>query len=259
MKLKQIFRIMVFVILFVGVAIYLVFAMLEFRDGNPNEVCADVRIEIEGGNGASFLSEEKVRDILKKADTYPVGQPMRHVNTRKMEEVLSHNTFVERVECYKVPTATGEINKGRVCVKVRLREPVLFVLPNDGEGYYVDDQGMILPNSAYSRNIVTATGHIPRTFATDELAPFGAFLRDNPFWDQQIEQIYVERGSKGQSLVTLVPRVGNHTIYLGTIDKYEQKLRRLKIFYQKGVPEFGWNKYSRLNLEFDNQIVCSKE
>ena len=47
-------------------------------------------------------------------------------------------------------------------------------------------------------------------------------------------------------------------VYLGKLENFENKLARLKEFYQKGLNQVGWNKYSRINLEFSNQIICTK-
>ena len=58
--------------------------------------------------------------------------------------------------------------------------------------------------------------------------------------------------------VELVPRVGNHVVYLGRLDGYEHKLARLKEFYEKGLSRVGWDKYSRISVEFDNQVICTK-
>jgi len=38
----------------------------------------------------------------------------------------------------------------------------------------------------------------------------------------------------------------------------DHKLTRLMKFYRYGLPKAGWNKYSYVNLEFDNQIVCKR-
>ena len=54
------------------------------------------------------------------------------------------------------------------------------------------------------------------------------------------------------------PRVGDHIVYLGKLDQFEDKLDRLKVFYKKALNEVGWNKYSRISLEFNNQIICTK-
>ena len=72
--------------------------------------------------------------------------------------------------------------------------------------------------------------------------------------------------------IELVPRVGNHIIYLGNLpesnilEKREKeitafvnkKMKRLENFYKYGLSQAGWNKYSYINLEFDNQIICKK-
>ena len=50
------------------------------------------------------------------------------------------------------------------------------------------------------------------------------------------------------------------------IDKREQaindfvnkKMNRLEKFYKYGLSQAGWNKYSYINIEFDNQIICKK-
>ena len=54
------------------------------------------------------------------------------------------------------------------------------------------------------------------------------------------------------------PTAGDHLVYLGKLENFENKLARLKEFYQKGLNQVGWNKYSRISLEFSNQIICTK-
>ena len=88
-----------------------------------------------------------------------------------------------------------------------------------------------------------------------DLYQFALFLQKNKFWDAQIEQINVLKGRE----VELVPRVGDHIVFLGKIDNYENKLERLKEFYRKGLNKVGWNKYDRISVEFGNQIICTKK
>ena len=33
---------------------------------------------------------------------------------------------------------------------------------------------------------------------------------------------------------------------------------RLEKFYKYGLSQAGWNKYSYINIVFDNQIICKK-
>ena len=88
-----------------------------------------------------------------------------------------------------------------------------------------------------------------------ELYELGLFLKEHPFWDAQIQQINVTAAKD----LELVPRVGEHIIFIGKPGNYEKKFDRLKTFYKKGLNQVGWNKYSRISLEFENQIICTKK
>ena len=56
----------------------------------------------------------------------------------------------------------------------------------------------------------------------------------------------------------LVPRVGDHIIYIGMPTGINRKLERMRKFYLYGLNKAGWNKYSYISVEFDNQIICKK-
>lgn len=88
-----------------------------------------------------------------------------------------------------------------------------------------------------------------------DLAAFANYIHSDDFWDNQIEQVYVEYDKNKERVVTLIPRVGEQRIYLGPITDYDKKLKRLRKFYEQGLSVVGWNKYSVLNLEYDNQVV----
>ena len=76
----------------------------------------------------------------------------------------------------------------------------------------------------------------------------------NEFWDAQIEQIYVREDQK----IELIPRVGDAVIILGKLDNYAEKLDNLYHLYQKGFNVMGWNHYSTIDLQYKNQIVCTR-
>ena len=58
--------------------------------------------------------------------------------------------------------------------------------------------------------------------------------------------------------IELVPRVSDAIIVLGTLDNYQSKLEKLYKLYQKGFNVIGWNKYKVIDLQYKDQIVCSK-
>ena len=99
-----------------------------------------------------------------------------------------------------------------------------------------------------------ATGAIKEDFAKTDLYKFALFLHNDKFWNAQIEQIVVLPNQD----IKLIPRVGDHQIILGNLYGYKERLDKLLAFYENGLNETGWNKYSVINLKFDKQVVCTK-
>ena len=79
------------------------------------------------------------------------------------------------------------------------------------------------------------------------------YVSNKSSWDVWIEQIVVDRDNK----VQIIPRAGDFKVALGTLDDYKEKLDKLKLFIDKGLSAVGWNRYSEVNLEYHNQVVCT--
>jgi cell division protein FtsQ len=94
---------------------------------------------------------------------------------------------------------------------------------------------------------------LSRAYAKKSLTELGNIIAADPFWQSQIVQVNVTRDG-----VELIPRVGDHIIWIGKPVDIEKKLDRLRKFYKYGLSHAGWNKYERISVEFDNQIVCKK-
>ena len=45
---------------------------------------------------------------------------------------------------------------------------------------------------------------------------------------------------------------------LGNVKNLDKKINNLKAFYQKNLKEKTLENYSKVNLQFDNQVVCTK-
>jgi cell division protein FtsQ len=186
---------------------------------------------------------------------------MRYIDARKIEETLKASPFVQTAECYKT-------QDGHVHITITQRMPIIRIKAANGEDYYIDDNDCIMPNSQYTSDLIIATGNINKWFATNYISPLSKTLNGNQLWRNQIEQINVLPDRS----IEFVPRVGNHIICIGRLPEAKtkgeiakaindytlKKLARLEKFYKYGLSEAGWNKYSYINLEFDNQIICKK-
>ena len=208
----------------------------------------DIELVIKDTAYAGFVTTKEIAAILTKKKLNPVGKNMDEIRTAELEEALATQPLIDRVECYKTPSH-------KICVEVTQRIPILHVINSRGENYYLDNKGTVMPSDAKCTALVPlATGFIDKTFAVSGLYPFGMYLQNDPFWEAQIEQIHVLPDRS----IELIPRVGDHIIYLGKAEDYERKLSRVKKFYRKALNKVGWNKYGRINVEFSNQIICTR-
>ena len=242
--IKKLAIILLLIVLF-GYFIAAVTVLNKPKDGL---VCNGVEVTVEDSLQTGFIQTREVLQMLEAKKSNPVGQRMDRIQLNRIEAVLLGNPYVKEVTSYKTPG-------GKVCIRIKQRHPILHVISADGQDYYLDRSGKRMPQSAYSATLVVATGHITQQYAQRNLTRLGQYIQDHPFWTHQIEQIYVTE--KGE--VELIPRVGEHVILLGTPTNVEDKLKRMKIFYTEGLNKVGWNKYSQINLKYDNQIICKKK
>lgn len=238
-----------FILLFlVLITVYLVIAVTTLNAKSEEETCEGMELVINDSIDYGFITKKEIIRTLVKQKISPIGQKMNEINTRQLEDALKQHPLIGNVECYRIPN-------GRIGIEVTQRIPILRIMASNGENYYLDEKGKTMPTANNAANVAIVTGHVNKAFAEKELYELGLFLKDNPFWNAQIQQINVTPTKE----LELVPRVGDHIIFIGKPGNYENKFERLKIFYQKGLNQIGWNKYSRISLEFDNQIICTKK
>ena len=242
--LKKLF-IFLFLIL---ITVYLIVAATVLN-GKPTEaVCPGMELVINDSIDYGFISKREILRLLNNKKLSPIGKKISEINVRELEEELKKHPLIGNAECYRTPG-------NRIGIEITQRVPILRVMAANGEQYYIDDKAHTMPVPNSAANVAIVTGHVDKAFATKELYEFGMFLQKNPLWKAQIQQINVTTAKE----LELVPQVGDHIIFLGKPKHYENKFERLKTFYKKGLNEIGWNKYSRISLEFDNQIICTKK
>ena len=230
-----------------GILIYLVFAFTKFTREGDNSECVGVDIAISDSTHSGFITPSETERILKGSKEYPVGKKMKDINSKKIENELKKNPFIKDAICYKTPAS-------RIHVLVSQRLPLLRVKADNGDDYYVDNRGFVMEPMGYVADLAVVTGNVDKQFTQKKLLQLGLFLQRSDFWNDQVEQIHVGPMQE----IDLIPRVGDHVIHLGKPDSIQKKMRNLMAFYEKVLPEVGWNKYSEINIEHTNQIICTK-
>ena len=228
---------------------YLIFSAFYFQEKPKEGVCTKFEVEVGNStNGDQFVDTEDIEKYVKEKGLSPIGKHLKDINTNAIEEAILSNQLVKKANVFVT-------NNGAIKVSIEERKPILRVISDSGENYYIDNDGHKMPLSRrFTAYLPIATGLIKEDFAKTDLYKFALFLHEDKFWNAQVEQIIVMPNKD----VALIPRVGDHQIILGDLTGYKERLDKLMAFYENGLNETGWNKYSVINLKFDKQVVCTK-
>lgn len=240
------------------VAVFItVFALIAFTERMKDTASVrEIRVTIDNVHENHFLDEEDVIALMQWNHDRMKGSAVDQLNFRDLEAKIKKDPFINDAEIY------NDL-KGNVMVNVELRRPVARIVRNDGPDGYVAEDGTIMPVSEkFTTRVVLISGNFVRTLLTvrnlnqlpegQQLMELISVIREDDFWKAQIAQLDID--SKGR--VSFLTQVGDEQIEFGHPENIEQKFSKLKIFYKEILPRVGWNKYSRVNLEYEGQIVA---
>jgi len=219
-------------------------------------VCKDVKIYIPGNQ--YFVDKQEVENILQVTSSNLVGRKMENINLHDLENKLKANPFIEVARVY------ADMD-GIICIEISQRQPIMRMMNQFDQDFYVDQHGLKIPLSAnFTAQVLAANGFIEEPFGgkVDTLHTALAkdifktvdFIRKDSLWDAQIAQVYVNQDHE----IELIPRVGNQRILLGNADSLAVKFHNLKLFYKQALPQVGWDAYKMINIKYANQVIGIK-
>lgn len=220
---------------------------LWYNSGRDKDlICKQLNIVLTDKHDRNLITEQEIAVLLDHNGLNPIGKLLRDINTESIEKLIRKNPMVKTAECFTSPDGT-------VNVEVSQRIPKFRVI--GWASYYIDEDRKLMPVSLNtSAYVPVVSGIVTVSMAEGPLFDFISYLEQHPFWNNQIEQINLRYDRK----IELVPRVGNAIILLGTLDNYESKLDKLRKLYVYGFNKIGWNRYRLIDLEYQNQVVCTK-
>jgi cell division protein FtsQ len=252
--------------IWVGVIAYLILISGFVSGRREAMLCNKVNIVIADSLSKRFLQKHDIVDLLGRNNLLSLGQHISQVNTDQVEKLILKNTLIKKCNVYT--TVDGALN-----IDVWQREPVVRIIDNQGQNYYLDIEGSVIAMShRFTPHLLVVNGNIHTPFNPNkvkniydrEYTKSAATLRQihamalhikaSEFWNAQVVQMYVDKNNEFE----IVPRVGPHLIILGPPNDYAEKLEKLKIFYTEGLNNVGWNQYLKINLKYKDQIVCTK-
>ena len=215
----------------------------------------DISIKIDNLHANQFLDESDIMDLMQFNADNLKGASIDEVSMKGIEKKIERQPYIKKADLY------SDL-KGNLVVKAELRRPIARIVRNDGADGYIAEDGTIMPVSEkFTSRVVLVSGpyvsqmlkqaNMNNSEETRKVMDLINMIRDNEFWHAQIAQLDIDGGSR----VTFFPQVGDEKIEFGKPENLDVKFKKLMIFYKEILPRTGWNKYNRVNLEYEGQII----
>ena len=220
--------------------------------------CTGVEININAESNNFFVDKADILNIItSRSNGDLLDKAVSSFDLQAIELELEKNIWIKKVQLFFD-------NNEKLQINVLEREPLARVFSNLGTTFYVDKDLSMLPMSEkFSARLPIFTN-----FPSDKkvlLPSDSSLLRDiisvslaiqkDSFYMAMIEQIDIT----AQQNFEMLPKFGNAVIVVGDAKNIEEKLTKLRLFYKEIVVKAGWNKYSEINIQYNNQVVAKRK
>ena len=235
------------IIYFLCVTALLVFLSFISPKSLGSVKCESLEIQVDTEGDLFFVNAEMVEGLLLEMEDSIVGKTYEDINIYLLEEFVDEHPNIAKAELYLT-------NKGVFCADVKQRRPLARVFEKE-QSYYLDGELKVFPLSdKYSARVIQVYWSELTESRREMLSGVLKLIDKDGFLKAQITSIEFDENNE----LIVYPRVGEHKIILGKAQDLVKKFEKLKIFYRQGLEKIGWDRYSHINLKFDNQVVCTK-
>ncbi|MDH3244783.1 MAG: cell division protein FtsQ/DivIB [Saprospiraceae bacterium] len=252
--LKEIFVALLWVALAVGTGILSIGAAEKQHHGTVLSVDYDL-LHLTDGN--DLITVDEIKDkILSVFEFDLVGLEIEYLDIQYVEKVLKDEAFIVDADAY--------LDRHNVLhIDLKQRTPILRVMDFQGNNYYVDAEGVKLPLSEnFTARVPVITG-VPMTHddfdsgktQLCQVYRLIRYVRNDPFLNAWLEEVHVPREGE----MVLIGNIGKFPVIIGDAQELEEKLNKLKVFFQHGQEEVNWNKLESIDLRFATQVVTKRK
>lgn len=235
--------------------VVLLVAAIQDKDAGK---CLGIQVKFEGKDDNFFIESKDIKSLITKDKSLnPIGKPIGDINISQLEALVDQDPWVKNAEIYFD-------NGQQLNIKVTQREPVARVFTFSGNSFYLDGAGEHIPVSGrYAARVPVFTGfptdadklQKADSLLTAQIVDLGSYIGTDPFWMAQVEQLMIT----GDRRFEFIPKLGDQVIAFGEGIDIDKKFTKLLAFYKEGLNKVGWNNYTRINIAFENEVVCTRK
>jgi cell division protein FtsQ len=228
-------------IVLLGLMVFL-FAFSSYK--NAKREVSKPNVKFVGKNNL-FITNETVSKLLIQKYGSVKNVPKETLDLNVLEKTLKSNPMIKNAEVYV--TVNGALN-----ADIEQKTPIARVSTN--ASYYIDDEGFYMPLSInYSARVPLVTGYVEKNNLKN-VFKIAHKTKEDEFLKKHVIEIHQDLNDG----LYLRLRQCGFLVKLGDANFLDKKINNLKAFYQKSLKEKRLNDYSRVNLQFENQVICTK-
>ena len=188
-----------------------------------------------------FIDEKDVKEMVKKSNpTKKIGD----INIPELEKKLNQLPAVDSANVYL--NLNGNLN-----LDIKQRVPA-FRLNKDDRDFYVDEKGTEFPISKnYSFPCMLVMGNVKKSEYV-KLAELISKINKDEFSKKYFIGI-----AKKQGNYELLTSEGYFKVEIGDLEKIDLKVKGFKAFVEKYLIHQNPEKYTKVSVKYDNQIVTT--
>ncbi len=236
--MKNKFRILKILITVIIFGFLLSFSLKRFN----NKPIENVTVKLaKTKNPVYFIDEKEVKEIVKKANpTKKIGD----IDIPELEKKLNLLPAVDSANVYL--NLNGTLN-----LDIKQRIPV-FRLSKGDQNFYVDEKGNEFPISKnYSYPCMLIRGDVKKSEYKKLAELVDKIDRDD------FSKKYFIGISKEKESYNLLTSEGNYKVEIGDLDRIDMKVKGFKTFVEKYLINQNAEKYSKISVKYNNQIVTT--
>lgn len=240
----------------IGIIIFFIVAIVFAETRKTLKKCTQIDLNIEDQFENKFIDIQDVRDLVSDyGKRAVVGGKLIHTSLKSVEEAVKNNNFVERVSVAKNHAGVLKINVSQVV-------PVARAFSKDSSFYLTQSKGVVCLSNKYTSRVLLVRGlgvdkyllNVENESGNYEAYfSFFNYINEDDFLRAQVAEVFIADDGE----ISILPQITKQVIEFGEPEKIVDKFNRLKIFYKRILPEKGWNHYEKVNLKYNNQIICS--
>ena len=229
-------------VLLLGLVVFL-YAFSSYK--NNSRSVAKIAIQFTGKENV-YITTETVNKLLIQNQEQLCDLPKDNLDLKEMEFLLESDDMIKSAQVYL--TVNGEVR-----AEIEQKRPIARV--RSKSTFYIDEDGFWMPLSLqHSARVPLVTGVVEKENLKAVYTMALKIYKDS-FLKTYVTEIHQDENKE----ISLKMRLLNFKVLVGNLENLDKKMKNLKAFYQKAKKDKVLDIYKSVNLQFDNQVVCTKK